>query len=59
LHKTALAIARTRAWESVLKPNLRPILAAVVLVVAIACGVQTPWALAAAGILGGALTYKG
>jgi hypothetical protein len=58
LHKTALAIARTRAWESVLTANLRPILVALVLVVAIACGVQMPLEWALAGILGGALTSK-
>jgi hypothetical protein len=58
LHRTAQAIARTRAWESILTANLRAILVAVVLVVAIVCGVPMQWEWALAGILGGALTYR-
>lgn len=51
-HEAVKDIAKTQAWESVLTPNLRLILATLVLIVAIVCGVQMPWALAAAGILG-------
>lgn len=58
LHKTAQAIARTQAWESVMKAALRPLLVAGVLVVAIACGVQVPWEWGLAAILGGAVMPK-
>lgn len=58
LHKTAQAIARTQAWESVMKAALRPLLVAGVLVVAMACGVQVPWEWGLAAILGGAVMPK-